>query len=122
MYKINLHYQSETRGVYSSEEIVTLNSSDFQKEWMKLLRKWTKLLIPELSYNQIKRKPEDVLQALIHSKLDQLNKDYPGEVPRMFLMSVHITSQCEKHESYHPRSNIYEVIYNSDVEDNNDEL
>lgn len=24
MYKINLHYQSETRGVYSSEEIVTL--------------------------------------------------------------------------------------------------
>lgn len=117
MYKINLHYQSETKGVYSSEEIVTANNTDFQREWMILLRKWTKLLIPDLNYNQIKRKSEDVLQALIHSKLDQLNHDYPGNVKRTFLMSVHITTEKEKHDQFRPRNNIYEVIYNSDVED-----
>jgi hypothetical protein len=46
----------------------------------------------------------------------------PGDVKRTFLMSVHITSKSEKHDSYRPRNNIYEVIYNSDVEDNHDDL
>ena len=115
MYKITLHYQTEKIGVYSSEEITTSTSVDFQREWMKVLRKWTKKVIPELSFNQIKKKSEDVLQVLIKSKLEQLNKDYPGECKRSFSMSVHVCSIEEKY--YHPaHKNIYDLIYNSDDE------
>jgi|GEM_PF-6177676 len=106
MYKILLTYVTDKNNV--SEELLCEDANEFNKQWIRLLRKWAQKIIPELSYFQLKNKPEYVLLDLIKSKIDYDNeKNNKNDI---FTITAQVISEKKLFNRIYKTNNIYDVL------------
>jgi hypothetical protein len=84
MYCIYLKFQSDVKGVYTKEEETATNIEQVDRKKRRMIERWAKILIPNISEHDLKNDSYDELENQIQKKLEVLNKDQSGEQERKF--------------------------------------
>jgi hypothetical protein len=96
MYRINLLYQSNIKGIYAKEQETATDFEQLERKRVRMLRRWAKILYPELPFKKIKKQSVLTLENLIQNKIFVLNRDTPGDIDRTFSISIEL--QIKKSE------------------------
>lgn len=125
MWRITLYYKSDIKGVYTREEETVTDARMLIMKQRRMLIRWVKILIPELSESTFEDYPEFVLNGLIQQKIDELNKKQPGKQKRQFHMKAESIPKLKSNVevTIDPlNDNIFELLSNYDADDEEESI
>jgi hypothetical protein len=121
MYKINLLYQSDIKGIYTMEQETATDVEQLERKRVRMLRKWAKIFNPEIPFKKIKKQSAYLLNELIQNNIIALNRNEPGDINRAFLITVEIIIKKSELRTYleeigydKKHFNIFDVLTNDD--------
>jgi hypothetical protein len=121
MYKINLLYQSDIKGIYTMEQETATDVEQLERKRVRMLRKWAKIFNPEIPFKKIKKQSAYLLNELIQNNIIALNRNEPGDINRAFLITVEIIIKKSELRTYleeigydKKHFNLFDVLTNDD--------
>jgi hypothetical protein len=124
MYTINLLYQSDIKGIYTKEQETATDFEQLERKRVRMLRKWVKILYPELPFKRIKKQPPFILNGLIQNKIFVLNVNTPGDIERSFNITTEVVIKRSELKAFMKKIervdqqtlNMFDVLSNYDSE------